>query len=135
MIARGAIHNPKIFEEFKNSYDQLDLDEERELAEREFKEDDLDNDVFEIIEENKPEKLNKSKSDINREEKDIELNFDENNKKEENKKGKKKNKNENEEVKTSQNLVRIFDLKYQGKNFDLIPILKDYLTLVNIIFL
>jgi len=135
MIARGAIHNPKIFEEFKNSYDQLDLDEERELAEREFKEDDLDNDVFEIIEENKPEKLNKSKSDINREEKDIELNFDENNKKEKNKKGKKKNKNENEEVKTSQNLVRIFDLKYQGKNFDLIPILKDYLTLVNIIFL
>lgn len=135
MIARGAIHNPKIFEEFKNSFDQLDLDEERELAEREFNEDDLDNDVLEIKEENNNNgsKINKSTTDLNKEE--DELNIDENNNKKENKKSKKKkNTNEDDDVKTSQNLARIFDVKYQGRKFDLHTILKDYIILVNLIF-
>lgn len=130
MIARGAIHNPKIFEEFKNSFDQFDLDEERNSAEKEFNEDDLDNDVLEIKEDNNPIKHNKSNRNLNDDGKDKDLKGDEDNKKEESKKSKKKNKNEDNEVKTSQNLARIFDMKYQGRKFDLHSIIKDYLIFV-----
>ena len=31
MIARGAIHNPSIFEEFKDSFDKFDLSEEKDF--------------------------------------------------------------------------------------------------------
>lgn len=146
MIARGAIHNPKIFEEFKNSYDQLDLDEERELVQKEFNEDDLDNDVLELKDENAL-KLNKSGNEFNKEdelgekEKENEESnnaADEKNKKEANKKNKNKNKNgddDTDDVKTSQNLARIFYLKYQGRDFDLDSIIKDFIIFVSLCFL
>jgi len=143
MIARGAIHNPKIFEEYKNSFDQFDLDEDRELAQREeFDEDELDNEVFEIKDEN-ASKLDKQQpaSELNKEEeKDREeesnvANQNNYKKKDANKNIINKNKNEDHEVKTSHNLFRIFNSKYQGRIFDLNPIIKDYLTFVSLCFL
>ncbi len=122
MIARGAIHNPKIFEEFKNSFDELDCNEDKELEEKEFgEESELDNDIDEIKDDKDLNKGNKSLDSSNN---------DNGNKENNNKKQKKKNKKENDDVKTSQNLARILDLKYQGRRFDINPIIKDYLVLV-----
>ena len=118
MIARGAIHNPKIFEEYKNSIDKLDLEEENQLK---IKEDqfDIDNDYEEIKDGKKneiliPENDNKQKS------------IDENNKNISMKKNKKNKNEENDEddsndVKSSNNLARIFELKYSGRKFDIVP--------------
>lgn len=117
MIARGAIHNPNIFNEFKEEEDNEDQNCD----------DQLDNNYEEIVDDeeeegDKPGKPGKSekanKLDIAKtlkSEKDM------------------KNKSQDDDPQTSNKLRRIFELKYNNKIIDIIPIIKEYIEIVLIL--
>jgi len=132
MIARGAIHNPMIFEEFKNSYDQFDIYEEGNQEKIRLEKRELENDIEEIKPDNNPNKLNKS---IDQSKNDDSKNEEDKYQQKHCKKNNKKNSNckYEDDVQPSTNLARIFELKYQGRKFDLQTIIRDYLKFVRII--
>lgn len=101
MLARGAIHNPKIFEEFKNfSLEDYLLNSDINFSNEEFN---LDNDYEEVCE----EKDNKD------------LNCNHQNKKKE----------KDDDIKVSNKLSKVFEKKYNKQVIDIIPIIKDYIEL------
>lgn len=166
MVARGAIHNPKIFHEYKTEFENIELEKNQVFENiKNFKDEDyIDNIIHEdFIKDNNNENRNKekfnssfSKDNNNKEnnnneiilelnennddkinDKKLEENKDikENNNNNNNKKNNKKNKKNEEEddgenMQCSQNLARVLDIKYNGRNFDLWDILKEYTKLV-----
>jgi hypothetical protein len=100
MLARGAIHYPKIFEDYKNlSDDQFVLNSHYDGTDK------LENDYEEIIDVDNDESNNKSK------------------------KHNKKDKNEEDDLKVSNKLSKIFDKKYYSSPVDILPCVQDYIEL------
>lgn len=133
MLARGAVHNPNIFKEIKThilnkcegngekgSNDFLNKGENLELLLNENLDKELKNDYIELsnicsINEKNIENENVN---IHNEEDKCLLN-----------KKKKNNKNEEDsenDVKQSKNLAKIFEIKYENKVIDIIPIIKEF---------
>lgn len=143
MIGRGAIHNIKIFEEFKDSFDIFELEEENRLIKEERNFDDLENDVDEFknetsLNENSVNDSNLMNKDI-REKEIFKISLSTSLMKHEpskRPKGKEHYELEDEnDIKMSNNLARVFDLKYQGRKIDIKPIIRDYIINVKYFFI
>jgi tRNA-dihydrouridine synthase len=125
MMARGAIHNPNIFNEYKNQTltytDYLEYGNDDE-DEKQF----LNNNDYEIDSSNlvlNPKEIIETKDkELN---KDLNCNHSRKNK---------KNQNEasfcaEDEMKVSNNLAKVFDKKYNKKYIDIMPIVKEYVQI------
>jgi hypothetical protein len=171
MVARGAIHNPKIFMEYKNEFENIELNKEKVFENiLNFKdEDNIDNIINEnfsneinnnninnfnnhiVEEENNKENIkeiqlelnendkNKNKDKENHNNNHIDNHNDSkkeiekgknNKKKKEEREKEKKEEDDGENMQCSQNLARVLDIKYNGRNFELWDILKEYTKLV-----
>jgi len=103
MLARGAIHNPKIFHEYKNmtSDNYLINSEDTDV---------FDNDYEEIQDEE--ENTNSNKCDIQPQRNQL-----------------KHVKNNEEDLRISNRLSKIFEKKYTKNVIDIVPILRDFVEL------
>lgn len=102
LLARGAIHNPKIFEEFKNfSLDDYLLQSGINFSLSQSN-DYLDNDYDEIEDKNTKSSQKQKESKI---------------------------KTSEDDVKVSNKLSTVFDKKYNKQSIDIIPVIKDYVEL------
>ena len=101
MIGRGAIHNPKLFEEFKNTFEDLSL---------------------EYFQKDNKNIINNNESDDN------EKNENKNNNND-NLCIKDPNEKNVDDIQISVKLTRAIDKKYNGVKIDIIPLIKEYIEL------
>lgn len=140
MLARGAVHNPGIFNDIKQISKNTNTNSEiKEKKEEEIINNTSNNNLSLKEEEDtksNEEQIKQIKNSIllvneyqeleDKDEKDKEDNDDINNKNDKNN-TKKIKKQDNNEVKESKNLAKIFFKKYEHNDFDVLPYVKEFI--------
>lgn len=124
MIARGAVHNPNIFNELKkhimNKKTDLKSDETSDIINLN---EELFNDYTEL---NKNDNIDEKIDEKNDDKIDDKIDGKYLNKK---KKEKKDDEESTDDIKQSKNLAKIFEIKYNNAIIDIVPIIKEFVKI------